>query len=150
MLGGDDAVGDVGRAIRLEVPQERQRPEVYPRLLHRVEHGARGHDAWRNELARAGLVGFVQPRGVRAEEACDPRARTEDVGNDLEAEPADALEDDHRVSTLRRQLPDDGGDVLVGGDFLPDDEDVLGVRGLVALEKDAEVLRALLQRLTPA
>jgi hypothetical protein len=54
------------------------------------------------------------------------------------------------VSSLGRQLPHDGGDVLVGGDFLPDDEDVLGVRGLIALEKRAEVLLPLLQRLTPA
>jgi hypothetical protein len=54
------------------------------------------------------------------------------------------------VSRLRRQLPHDGGDVLVGRDFVPDDEDVLGVRGLIALEKAPEVLLPLLQRLTPA
>jgi hypothetical protein len=51
---------------------------------------------------------------------------------------------------LRRQLPLDGGDVLVGGDLLRDDENVLGVRGLIALEKGPEVLRPVLQRLTPA
>lgn len=54
------------------------------------------------------------------------------------------------MSSLRRELPHDGGDVLVGGDFVPDDEDVLGVRGLIALEKGAQVLLAVLQRLTPA
>jgi len=54
------------------------------------------------------------------------------------------------VPRLRRELPHDGGDVLVGGDLLRDDENVLGVRGAIALEKGAEVLLALLQRLTPA
>ncbi len=142
MLGGDDAVGDVGRPIRLEVTHERQRSEIDFRLLDRIEHRARGHDAGRDELARAGLVGLVKPRRVSAEQARDPRPRSEDVGDDLDPEPAHALEHDHGMTPLRRELPHDGGDVLIGRDFVPDDEDVLGVRGLIALEEGAEVLLA--------
>jgi hypothetical protein len=80
----------------------------------------------------------VEVQNVGTEQARDAHPRREDAGDDLRA--ADALEDQHRVASLRRERRQDRGDFLVGRDLVVEDEDVVGVLGAVALEEAMEVL----------
>ena len=75
-----------------------------------------------------------------AQQASDALPGGEDAGDNLAA--AYALELQHRVAALRRERPEDRGDVLVGRDLVLEDQDVVGVLGPVALEKAVEILVA--------
>ena len=130
MLGDDHRVGDVGRAVGLEVLAAAagvRRSMSSPcsiSSLHRAALDARAAPP----LARARLVGRVQAAGVDAEQPADALARGEHVGRDRARRArrrASNTSSGCRPPAAKRG--DDGGDLLVVAHRLGDDEHVLGM-----------------------
>jgi hypothetical protein len=80
----------------------------------------------------------MKPGKLTTQEVCNASARCEDVGDDLGA--VHPLEHQHGVAALRRERPDDGGDVLVRRDLVGYDKDIIRVLGAVSLEEAVEIL----------
>ena len=80
----------------------------------------------------------MEPGNVAAEKPRDSGPGSEDVGDDLRA--IDPLENEERIASLRGERREDRGDLLVRGDFVTYDQDVISVLRAVTLEEAMAVL----------
>lgn len=111
-LGDDDAVGDVGRAVSLEMPEQGQAAKI-DFAADDLGNGAALHLAQRHRLVRTRLIARVQLVRRHAQHARDARSRAEQVGDDGDGNPRDALEFQHGGAGLVASWEEDRCDILI-------------------------------------
>ena len=151
VLGEGDGRGEVRPRVALVVDDLRQVVQVHAVAgQDHVLHGARGHHAGRDRLVHRAQVGAEHLLRRRAHRHGQPRAARVQVGDDGEAAAAHALEDDDGApAALALELHDERGDLVGGVHLLRDDDELVGLVALDAVEIAPEVLPHVSLRAVP-
>ena len=98
-IGGDDAVGNVRRAVGLKMFEQRQCGQINVVSLYNITHRPTRQHPRIDQLARARLIRGVNAGRIRAKHARHPLARAEQIGDHL------APDATHLIAHQQRVLP---------------------------------------------